>query len=155
MPEPRRLGDILGGSLQGVTSGDQARAYAAWLKAAGADVAAVTRPRRFGRGTLTVGCESSVWANELTYLTPTILEKMAAIDPDHPVKRLRFEAVGAPEGQGNEAPASNLHKGRRKLTGTELDEALRRSAELGDEDLRAAVRAALAAALERPREDAP
>jgi predicted nucleic acid-binding Zn ribbon protein len=155
VPEPRRLGDILGGTLQGVAKGDQARAYAAWLGAVGADVAAATRPRRFARGTLTVGCESSVWANELTYLIPTILEKMAATDPDHPVKRLRFEAVGPPERQGDEASASNLDKDRRRLTDTELDEALRRSAELGDEDVRAAVRAALAAALGRSREDAP
>jgi hypothetical protein len=155
MPEPRRLGDILGGSLQGVTSGERARAYAAWLKAAGGDVAAATRPRRFARGTLTVGCESSVWANELTYLIPTILERMAAIDPGHPVKRLRFEVVGPLRSQGDEASVSNSHEGRRKLTDTELDEALRRSAELGDEDLRAAVRAALAAAVGGPRRNAP
>ena len=155
MPEPRRLGDVLAGTLKGVTSGDQARAYSAWLRAVGPEVAAATRPRRFARGQLTVGCESSVWANELTYLTAIILEKMAVIDPDHPVKRLRFEAVGPSPGQGSEAPASNLQWGRRKLTDTELDEALRRAAELGDEGLGAAVRAALAAALERPREESP
>ncbi len=153
MPEPRRLGDILEGSLQGVTTGERARAYSAWLKAAGPDVATATRPRRFARGTLTVGCESSVWANELTYLTSTILERMAAVDPGHPVKRLRFEAVGPFERQGNEPPASNLEEGRSALTATELDEALRRSAELDDGDLRAAVRAALEAALERPHGD--
>ena len=155
MPEPRRLGDVLAGTLKVVTSGDQARAYSVWLRAIGPEVAAATTPRRFARGTLTVGCESSVWANELTYLTGTILEKMAVVDPGHPVKRLRFEAVGPSAGQGDEPPASNLERGRRKLTDTELDEALRRAAELGDEGLRAAVRAALAAALERPREDGP
>jgi len=155
VPEPRRLGDVLSGTLAGVTGGEQARAYSAWLRAVGPEVTGATRPRRFARGTLTVGCESSVWANELAYLTSTILEKMAATDPGHPVKRLRFEAVGPSARQGDEPPASNLKEGRRKLTDTELDEALRRAAELGDEGLRAAVRAALAAALERPLEGGP
>ena len=155
MPEPRRLGDVLAGTLKGVTSSERARAYSVWLAAVGPQVAAVTRPRRFTRGTLTVGCESSVWANELTYLSGTILEKMAAVDAGHPVKRLRFEAAGPPERQGDEPSASNLKGGRRKLADTELDEALRRAAELGDEGLRAAVRAALAAAVERPREGGP
>ena len=155
MPEPRRLGDVLAGTLQGITSGDKARAYSTWLKAVGPEVSAATRPRRFSRGVLVVGCESSVWANELTYLTATILERMAVVDPGHPVKRLRFEAAAAPLRRGNEAPASNLQEDRRKLTDTELDEAVRRAAELGDEDLRAAVRAALTAAVERPREGGP
>ena len=156
MPEPRRLGDVLAGTLKGVTSGRPgARLLGLAAGRRRSQVAAVTRPRRFARGTLTVGCESSVWANELTYLTATILEKMAAVDAGHPVKRLRFEAVGSSVRQGDEPPASNLERGRRKLTDTELDEALRRAAELGDEGLRAAVRAALAAALERPREGGP
>jgi hypothetical protein len=155
MPEPRRLGDVLAGTLRGITLGDRGRAYSAWLKAVGPEVAAATRPRRFSRGVLVVGCESSVWANELTYLTATILEKMAVVDSSHPVKRLRFEAVGPSLRQGIEPAASNLQEGRRKLTDTELDEALRRADELGDDDLRAAVRAALAAALVRPRGDGP
>jgi hypothetical protein len=143
MPEPRRLGD-LSGTVQGISSSDQAQAYSAWLRAVGPEVAAATRPGRFARGTLTVGCESSVWANELAYLTGTILERMGSIDPAHPVKRLRFEAVGPFDRQGNEAPAD-----------TELDEALARTADLSDEGLRAAVRAALGAALKGPHEDGP
>ena len=40
-------------------------------------------------------CESSTWANELTYLSPVILARLAADDPQTPVKGLRF-VVGRP-----------------------------------------------------------
>jgi predicted nucleic acid-binding Zn ribbon protein len=44
---------------------------------------------------LTVECESSTWANELTYLTPVILERLRADDAATPVTSLRF-VVGRP-----------------------------------------------------------
>jgi predicted nucleic acid-binding Zn ribbon protein len=44
---------------------------------------------------LTVECESSTWANELTYLTPVILERLRADDPATTVTGLRF-VVGRP-----------------------------------------------------------
>lgn len=95
MPEFSRLGDILNAALARVANSDEARAYRAWARAAGGDVVAVTRPRRLTRGTLTVECESSAWANELTYLTGVLLERLSADDPDTPVKALRF-VVGRP-----------------------------------------------------------
>ena len=55
----------------------------------------MTRPRRLSRGILTVECESSIWSNELTYLTPVILERLRADDPATPVTGLRF-VVGRP-----------------------------------------------------------
>ena len=90
MAEFSRLGDILGAALSRVAGSDEARAYQGWARAAGGDVVAVTRPRRLARGVLTVECESSAWANELTYLTPVILERLRADDPETPVKELRF-----------------------------------------------------------------
>jgi predicted nucleic acid-binding Zn ribbon protein len=90
-----RLGDILSGALGRVAGSDEGRAYRAWPRAAGHDVIAVTRPRRLLRGVLTVECESSTWANELTYLAPAILERLHADDPDTPVTGLRF-VVGRP-----------------------------------------------------------
>jgi predicted nucleic acid-binding Zn ribbon protein len=92
MTEFSRLGDILSAALSRVAGSDEARAYRAWARAAGGDVVAVTRPRRLARGVLTVECESSAWANELTYLTPVILERLRADDPDTPVETLRFVA---------------------------------------------------------------
>ena len=107
MTEPKRLADILGGAVSRAFASDQARAYTAWMKAIGPDIAAATRPRRFSRGTLTVRCESSVWANELTYLADVILAKMSEVDPGHPVRHLRFEAGSGPVEQGDEPLASN------------------------------------------------
>jgi len=90
MGEFSRLGDILGDALKRVAGSDEARAYQAWARAAGGDVVAVTRPRRLSRGVLTVECESSAWASELTYLTPVILERLRTDDPQTPIKALRF-----------------------------------------------------------------
>lgn len=95
MTEFSRLGDILNAALSRVAGSDEGRAYQGWTRAAGADVVAVTRPRRLARGVLTVECESSTWANELTYLTPVILERLRADDAATPVTSLRF-VVGRP-----------------------------------------------------------
>jgi predicted nucleic acid-binding Zn ribbon protein len=95
MAEFSRLGDILNAALSRVAGSDEGRAYQGWARAAGADVVAVTRPRRLARGLLTVECESSTWANELTYLTPVILERLRSDDPATPVQSLRF-VVGRP-----------------------------------------------------------
>jgi predicted nucleic acid-binding Zn ribbon protein len=95
MAEFTRLGDILHTALGRVAGSDEGRAYQGWARAAGADVVAVTRPRRLARGVLTVECESSTWSSELTYLTPVILERLRSDDPATPVKSLRF-VVGRP-----------------------------------------------------------
>jgi predicted nucleic acid-binding Zn ribbon protein len=119
MTEPKRLADILGGAVSRAFASDQARAYTTWMKAIGPDIAAATRPRRFSRGTLTVRCESSVWANELTYLADVILAKMSEVDPGHPVRRLRFEAGSGPAEQGDEPFASNSGPESNADTGAE------------------------------------
>ena len=95
MAEFSRLGDILNAALGRVADSDEGRAYRGWARAAGDEVVAVTRPRRLSRGVLTVECESSTWSNELTYLTPVILERLRADDPTTPVAGLRF-VVGRP-----------------------------------------------------------
>ena len=94
--DPKRLGDILSAALGRMATSDQARAYAAWARAAGEQVASGARPRHFSRGVLTVECTSSVWANELTYLGGQILRRMDEIAPGHPVKRFRFVIERAP-----------------------------------------------------------
>ena len=106
MPEPRKIGDIVSRSLDRLVGSDKARAFQLWRRAAGEQVAAVTQPIRFSRGTLTVVCESSVWANELTYLGGTLLDRLRALDPACPVERLRFVTGRGPRQQGNEPSAA-------------------------------------------------
>ena len=117
MSELRRIGDIINPALSKLETSDGARAYGLWARAAGDPVAVNARPRRFARGLLTIECASSVWANELTYLTPQILARMAELEPENPVQRLRFvtarEPFGAgrgkgPEGGGAESGAAGL-----------------------------------------------
>ena len=102
--DPRRLGEILQGSVARLIGGDEARAFSLWRQAAGPQVVAATQPLRLARGTLTVACESSVWANELTYLGGSLLEKLRALDPDCPVTKLRFVTSGGSRRQEDEPP---------------------------------------------------
>ena len=90
MNEARRLGDILGGRLGRLEASGEVRAYRAWQEAAGGQIRAVTTPARLTGDTLLVECESSVWAQELTYLGPRLLARMQEVDPETPVRRLRF-----------------------------------------------------------------
>jgi predicted nucleic acid-binding Zn ribbon protein len=102
MGEFVRLGDVLKAAAARLGGTEQMRAYQAWSAAVGERLAAVTAPRRFAAGTLTIECESAVWAQELTYLGGEILTSMQAADPQCPVKRLRFitTAVQRPPRRG-------------------------------------------------------
>jgi hypothetical protein len=143
--EFRRLGQVLGPSLERVATSDQARAYGAWARAAGEQVEGGARPRNFTRGTLTVECTSSVWANELTYLSGEIMRRMDALSPDHPVKRLRFLVSVAPPAQESDTPSEKCESRREAPVPGDLSEARAEVEGVRDERLRAAVAAALQA----------
>ena len=80
MAEFVRLGDVLKAAAARFAGTEQMHAYQAWAAAAGERLATVAAPRRFAAGTLTVECESAVWAHELTYLGGDILARMQAAD---------------------------------------------------------------------------
>jgi predicted nucleic acid-binding Zn ribbon protein len=109
---PRRLGEVLKSSVARIEAGDEARAYAAWARAAGTAVTAGTRPHSFRRGRLTVLCASSVWAQELTYLGPQILRRMDQLAPGHPVKRFRFVVGRLASGDADVSSARDPGAGR-------------------------------------------
>ena len=92
MSDARALGDILARRFDALEGSDQVRAYRGWHAVARGHLAAVTTPGRLRGGTLTVECESSVWATELSYMAPDLLARLRSVDPQTPVERLRFMA---------------------------------------------------------------
>ena len=139
-----RLGDILDPALDRLATSEQARAYGAWTRASGDQVASGAHPRHFGRGVLTVECSSSVWANELTYLSGQLLRRMDEVVPGHPVKRFRF-VIERAERQDEDPPAPKERAQHKTLAPADLQEARELAEGVRDERLRAAIEAALRA----------
>jgi hypothetical protein len=148
--QPRRLDQILAPALDRLATSDQAKAYGAWARASGDQIAGGAQPRYFSRGTLTVECTSSVWANELTYLGGQLMSRMDAMSPGHPVKRLRFTVARSRSGQEDQPAASKDDPRRKPPAPPELDGARAQAEGVRDERLRAAIEAALHAPTEGP-----
>lgn len=73
-----------------------ARVQACWAEVAGEAVAAEAQPVEERGGTVTFGCTSGVWANELDLLSADLLERLNAAlggRSGSPVKRLRFRVL--------------------------------------------------------------
>lgn len=72
-------------------SGDEANILAAaWAEAVGNDIARRTRAAKYRDGTLAVLTAGSAWSHQLTFLAPTIIERLRARVPGVPLRRLRF-----------------------------------------------------------------
>lgn len=70
-----------------------AKAQAAWNVAVGPQIAAHCQPAFEREGTLTVDCDSAVWAAELEMQSGDLLRALnAALEPAPPLLRLRFRA---------------------------------------------------------------
>lgn len=63
---------------------------AAWPDAVGEDVARRTRTTAFRDGTLTVITPSNAWSHQLTFLAPTIVQRMCERCPGVDLRKLRF-----------------------------------------------------------------
>ncbi len=71
--------------------GDEAaRLAAAWAEAVGQDIARRTRAGKYREGTLCVLTAGSAWSHQLTFLAPTIIERLRMRAPSVPLRRLRF-----------------------------------------------------------------
>jgi hypothetical protein len=94
MNGPRSLRALLSGwrpAGERTPPGGEAGALAAaWPEAVGADVARRTRTSTFRDGSLTVITPSSAWSHQLTFLAPTIIERLQASCPGVGVRRLKF-----------------------------------------------------------------
>jgi predicted nucleic acid-binding Zn ribbon protein len=97
----------LAAALDGVVAGAQptgllAAVQSAWPGVAGPALAAAAAPVSERDGTVTVACESAVWASELELLAPDLLARLNEGFGDAPerghVERLRFVVGSAPKG---------------------------------------------------------
>jgi len=73
-----------------VAGGEAGALSSAWPDAVGADVSRRTRAGSFRDGTLTVLTPSSAWSHQLTFLAPTIIERLRERCPGVDLRRLKF-----------------------------------------------------------------
>jgi len=64
----------------------------AWPAVVGPGIEAVTTVSEEREGTVTIECESTVWANELEMMGPQLLEKLRPLMGDRTPEKLRFRA---------------------------------------------------------------
>lgn len=140
---PRKISEILSPTLNKLAKSEHVVAYYAWAQSCGEQVAGVTSPLSFSRGLLTVECSSSVWANELTYLSNTILSRMNEVVPDHPVKKLRFIVTRGTTFAGAQEPPPQRPAARREGRPRNLTSARESADSIGSTGLRGAVEEAL------------
>ncbi|MDQ3319870.1 MAG: DUF721 domain-containing protein [Actinomycetota bacterium] len=100
-PAPRGLDSALAGLLSQLRPATTlAQVQEAWPRAVGSGLSAEAEPVSERRGTVTVSCDSSVWAQELQMLSTELLASlngaMGGGDGAPPVESLRFVAAGHP-----------------------------------------------------------
>ena len=72
-----------------------ARVQRVWPSAVGAAVAREAAPVAVRGSTLTIGCRSAVWAQELDLMAPELLEALNRALRGAPLERLRCRVAGA------------------------------------------------------------
>jgi predicted nucleic acid-binding Zn ribbon protein len=88
---PRPIGTALGQALADARpAGLLAEVQSAWPAVVGAALAASASPVSERAGTVTVACESAVWAQELELLGPDLTRRMDEAVSGGRVERLRF-----------------------------------------------------------------
>jgi len=101
---PRPLASALTAAIgEARPTGLLASVQSAWGLVAGGAVAAAAAPASERDGTVTIGCESGVWAHELELLAPDLTrrlnERLEAAGETGRVERLRF-VVGSGANRG-------------------------------------------------------
>jgi predicted nucleic acid-binding Zn ribbon protein len=94
--DPRRIGDAIS-SLTAALEPQTllAAVQRVWPEAVGEQIAAVAHPTAAREGTVTVTCESSVWAQELDLMGPDLVEALNARLDGVRVAALRCRATAA------------------------------------------------------------
>ena len=76
---------------------DAAKVFTWWGRAVPARILNNARPVRLSHGTLVVHVTSSVWANELHYLSEDLLTRLREFAPQIHVKKIQFRVGTLPE----------------------------------------------------------
>ncbi|MDH4281866.1 MAG: DUF721 domain-containing protein [Myxococcales bacterium] len=126
-----------------------AKVFAWWSRSVPPRILEHARPVRFSRGVLIVNVSSSVWANELHYLTDDLLARLRTAAPAGGVEKIRFQVGPLPDIPKREAPAPPPPTPVRLASLPEdLGRALGR---VHDDDLRRAITEAATMSLARGR----
>lgn len=92
-PAPRAIAKAVGSFRREIEPATSlASIETVWEEAVGAGIAAVASPVTERDGILTVECDSSVWAEELTLMEPKIRSRLASLLADEPPSRIRFRS---------------------------------------------------------------
>lgn len=94
-PSPKPLGEVLGNFRSDVAPvSPVAAVQAVWPTVAGERIASVTEVAAERDGTVTIECESAVWAQELSLMAPRIEAKLRAKLGDLAPTELLFRTGG-------------------------------------------------------------
>lgn len=92
-PAPRTLGVALDGLTAAIAPASTlARVQEVWARAVGPSIAACAQPVSERDGVLGVVCESAVWAQELTLMQSSVLDRLNDALGDFPLRELRCRA---------------------------------------------------------------
>ncbi|MGB8330455.1 MAG: DUF721 domain-containing protein [Polyangiales bacterium] len=128
---------------------DAARAFAWWTRSVPPRIVENARPVRLSNGVLLVHVRSSVWANELSYLTDDLLARLREHVPMSRVERIRFQVGPLPDLPIREAPTPPPPEPVR--LGSLPEELGRALSRVHDDELRRAITAAATTSLARIR----
>ena len=76
---------------------EAAKVFAWWGRSVPPRILKHARPVRLSRGILIVHVTSSVWANELHYLTNDLLTRLREHAPNTPIEKIRFQVGPLPD----------------------------------------------------------
>jgi hypothetical protein len=84
---------------------ETAKVFAWWSRSVPPRILEHARPVRLTRGVLIVHVSSSVWANELHYLTDDLLSRLREHAPTAGIEKIRFQVGPLPELPKRQQPA--------------------------------------------------
>ncbi len=129
---------------------EAAKVFAWWSRSVPPRIVEHARPVKLTRGVLIVHVSSSVWANELHYLTDDLLTRLREHAPESRIERIRFQVGPLPDIPKRQPPAPPPPEPVRLASlPDELGRALSR---VEDDELRKAITEAATTSLARGRQ---